>query len=586
MTEVHSSKKQGQGLFATKEYQPGEIILEESPLFTFQPKALQQIAKVRSQLKSLEKISTGAAANKKSTYDETSISSSSCLHDLIIPTNMKLNDCNLNQQQQRAKFLGMITAAATYATRKEQDDNINKEKDTILISKLNSLYAPSSSSQSKTSSSNNDQSNINLHEDNIIQLANHAIEYMKEHTATSSPLYNLVTESEEECKRIMLIWACNAFKGGNIYETTSRINHSCDFNAVVVSSSSSSSTVTSSTSKDNNEDDDDNVQIIRATGVIQPGEEIFISYLGSYTYAGMSIRKEHLANDKYFTCQCTRCQKEEDNGDVASAIPCCNCHERVGRYLDEDVQYDEADEADEEVNYAMPKKGSKHERCYSCQKCGNDCIIEFDSSVMDSIDKIIQKVVAHLDECGSTSPKDDDREELQEEMTERLLCLSYSVLGSKHWCTNLLLVQSLGRKLSAIHSSMLFSSTNKKNGKGKSKGGDIDSVDMADVAECVDSLQRLFSYIEGLKLQNSHLGHLLGNITIGVSRVLIGLGDVKSMKYGSEWVEKVNDYFNCNFEGPGMVKVVDTLLNAWKRKNDDSDSKESQSSSKRRRIDL
>jgi len=51
--------------------------------------------------------------------------------------------------------------------------------------------------------------------------------------------------------------------------------------------------------------------------------------------------------------------------------------------------------------------------------------------------------------------------------------------------------------------------------------------------------------------------------------MLVSLGDVKSMKFGASWAEKVREYFSYGFEGNGMVKVVDSLLNAWKRKAGD-----------------
>ena len=214
---------------------------------------------------------------------------------------------------------------------------------------------------------------------------------------------------------------------------------------------------------------------------------------------------------------------------------------------------------------------SYYEKVYICQKCDCDDGFTLDTLLNDTIEKTIEKVITHLNECENNirGGGDDDydvKEEEMAEMTERLICLSYSVLGAKHYCTNLLLVQSLGKKLSALHSSMLWSITGQK---GKKKGGDDNDtgLDMNEIAECIDSLERLFKFVKGLNLK-SHPGHLLGNATIGVSRVLIGLGDIKSMKFGAEWAEKVHDYFSCGFEGAAMEKVVETLLNAWKRKAD------------------
>lgn len=61
------------------------------------------------------------------------------------------------------------------------------------------------------------------------------------------------------------------------------------------------------------------------------------------------------------------------------------------------------------------------------------------------------------------------------------------------------------------------------------------------------------------------------------------------MKFGAEWAEKVKSYFECDFEGTGMSKVVASLMNAWKRGNENSkDTNEMNDStpSKRRKIDL
>ena len=48
----------------------------------------------------------------------------------------------------------------------------------------------------------------------------------------------------------------------------------------------------------------------------------------------------------------------------------------------------------------------------------------------------------------------------------------------------------------------------------------------------------------------------------------MGLGDVKSMKYGSRWVGMVEKYAE-RFENNGMRKVVVALRDAWKRETKD-----------------
>ena len=303
-----------------------------------------------------------------------------------------------------------------------------------------------------------------------------------------------------------------------------------------------------------------------------------ISYLGSLTYAHHQIRNQRLIRDKFFSCSCSRCQSDRSQGDPAAAVPCPNCHKRVGRYLDEDVQYDDGENGFK-VHYCKPRrKKDGNEDVYDCPNCGD---VDITDGLKKAMDTGIQRSMDHLEEGLQGSLRangfemdgiDDDgggraEREVLLDMTERLACLSGSVLGAKHWTSNLLTFVMLGRKLSSLHAVMLCRSTAEKGGDSND---DNESDDIsAEVAECIDSLEKLYSYVDLLKLK-SHPGHLLGNLTIGVARVLVAFGDVKSMKFGSEWSSKVDeDYFRLGFEGKGMVKVVEMLVDAWKRKSKD-----------------
>ena len=497
MPEVKTSKNQGLGLYASEKYEPGDIILEELPLFTFHPQNVEQLSSIQSQFKTSSlKNGVDSSFTKKKDVDAKTDSSVSLddLNFLDVPSTIE--NCK------RSKFKGLVTAAATYV--------ISSNISTTTKEKLLSLYSP-------TISDDCDESN--KYEEGIIKLVSAAISFLQENTIPSTPLHIFVHENRDECSKIMLIWACNAFKGGHVYEIMSRVNHSCDFNAIISLSTSSSK-----------EGDGCDKQCVKASNVINPGDEIFISYLGTYTYAGMTLRKKMLSEDKYFDCQCSRCSNEEFKGDLASCIPCIQCHERLnGRYLDEDTQYDDDDE--NKVNYASPR-GVGEDVKYFCEKCGDDKSYRLKSSLSTTIDKTIDRVIDHLDECAGVNVHNNTDETTNEEMaemTERLLCLSYSVLGSKHYCTNLLLVQSLAKKLSDIHASMLCSSVGKNdNKKGSNKDVNKETglgVDITDVAECIDLLERCFTYTHSLDL-NSHVGHLLGSVTIGVARVLVGFGKI------------------------------------------------------------
>ena len=525
MTEVKSFESGiGVGLFATKSYNAGEIILDEKPLIVFAPKTQEQVSAVREQFQNIK-------AEKKKSYETP-------IHDLDIPSTI--------DGEQKNKFRGMLLAAATYAL--VEDEGIKV--------KVQQLYAPTLVAVTEKSDSTVSCSD---HEKGVISLAEEAFSYLKRQAKSGSKLSKLITESPMECKKIMLIWSCNAFKGGYIYTTTSRINHSCDFNAVV--------------SSDTFANDGNGQQIIRAASRIQTGDEIAISYLGSFNYADFKIRNERLMAEKFFYCGCKRCKRDRSLGDVCGSIPCPMCHPREGRYLDEDIQYDDGEV---EVNYCMPRcmKVSDDNLAlqykYTCSKCGE---VDVEESLLKAMDTAIDRAMSHLDQgiVGQSEIDDDESERATKiEMTERLTCLATSVLGAKHWTTNLLMFVMLSAKLSSLHATMLCkSASGQKNGKD-SKGGDDEDPDlMNDIAECIDSLERVVSFVQSLNIK-SHFGHLVGNVSVGVARVLVGFGDLKSMKYGSSFASSVYDeYFKLGFEGEGMAKVVDTLMNAWKRKESD-----------------
>ena len=509
MTEVKATPNAGVALYATQEYKPGQIILTETPLMTVSPKTSSQITAIRSQFQNIK-------AGKK-------ISQDSPIIDLDIPSSIHVKD--------RAGFRGMLLACASFSL---LDDASIKEK--VL-----QLYHPNLEVSPED----------NPHEAALIKSAQEALTFLQRQCNPSSVLSKLLKTSPQEGLQIMLIYRCNAFKGGHIYETTSRINHSCDFNAVVSTDAFSS---------------EEEAQTIRAVSLIQKGEEICISYLGSFTFADVMMRNDKLMKDKFFVCKCKRCEQNRTQGDVAGSVPCFKCHPREGRYLDEDVQYDDGAI---EVNYCIPCINSEDSKkiIYKCKKCG---VVERDEVAQSTMEKALERAISHLEDGLVHQSEIDEEEDSRAnkiEMTERLACLSTSVLGAKHWASDLLLFVNLSAKLSLLHASMLCKSAGGSDGKGEKKSEDEDADLMNDIAECIDSLERVIAYVESLSLK-CHFGHLVGNVSVGVARVLVGFGDVKSMKYGSSFAERVyDDYFKLGFEGEGMIKLVDTLINAWKKKS-------------------
>jgi hypothetical protein len=93
---------------------------------------------------------------------------------------------------------------------------------------------------------------------------------------------------------------------------------------------------------------------------------------------------------------------------------------------------------------------------------------------------------------------------------------------------------------------------------------------LEDVAEAIDSLQRICRFVESLEVKLD-MGHILNDVVIGVvARTLVSMGDTKSQKYGAEWLDKITDYVE-KFESEGRKKVVSVLQGAWKKTSSGDD---------------
>ena len=140
-----------------------------------------------------------------------------------------------------------------------------------------------------------------------------------------------------------------------------------------------------------------------------------------------------MKRDKYFECQCDRCCRDDAEGDIAASIPCTQCHERVGRFLEEEVQYDD----EGEVLYTQPLKGQgqgpQSNDSYLCPKSLKEYKIPLDSELHLTMKKTVEKAVLHLEDADDDN-KDDDDDDERLSLLEQLASLSSSVLGAKHWC--------------------------------------------------------------------------------------------------------------------------------------------------------
>ncbi|KAI2495629.1 SET domain-containing protein [Fragilaria crotonensis] len=360
-------------------------------------------------------------------------------------------------------------------------------------------------------------------EETIIKVARSALKYIQNHSKGESKLRRFATENPDQALKVMLLWSCNSFEGGRIYEKQSRINHSCNPNSIIQA--------------------DGDVQLVRAATLIHSGDEITTSYLGLLLYTDRPTRRSLLASTKHFHCSCIRCSSSSTNCDVsdpAAAIPCITCHPRDGRYLEEDVAYDD----DKQVNYMYPRSSED----YECLVCNTKIpSTESDAAKQGPASDVVivsQKVLAFLLDKETRVEEDDEADEEWEEQMNQLTC---SVAGALHWTTNLVTLMRLNRLLKRQHSVMLQTGEN---------------PEPEEIAETIDMLERLCRFMNGLEL-NLHIGHVLSTVIIGVARTLVSLGDEKSQMYAGRWISQVKDFSDV-FDSDGMQRVVKSLLEAGK----------------------
>ena len=142
----------------------------------------------------------------------------------------------------------------------------------------------------------------------------------------------------------------------------------------------------------------------------------------------------------------------------------------------------------------------------------------------------------------------DDSDEENDALLEEHVSLASTMMGNQHWTTNLTLLLHLDRRLSSMSQQMITTQ---------------ELPDMEEVAEAIDSLQRISRFVNSLNLDLDP-GFVIGDVTIGVARTLVSLGDEKSQRYGAEWLSKIENYVS-KFGSDGVQKVVATLKDAWKK---------------------
>jgi len=553
MTDVRKSQSGGRELFALRDFAVGEIILDERPIVRLFPSSPEAEAALVQRL--AHGNASKASASVAAAATGQSLTQSSVL-DLVKPPSDVSKECH-------SKFRAMVRVGLSFIVA----DDSTPQRSEETWNRLSKLYHPPIDAASDNEDA--DTSHLILQDEkDLVLLSRQATKYIQQHLEP--------TERDahfwDRTQKTMLIWACNSFEGGRIYDRISRINHSCDPNAVVVSSSLVPHPNRSGRGGDD-DDDSNNSQKVVAAAPIAKGEAITISYLGLLLYADKVTRKSRLREDKYFDCQCSRCN---DSIDQAGRVPCPTCHPRLPQQvLDEDVQYDD----DQTVHYC-----SIHQGCINCNSSIND------DKLRSIIKSVSSKVAMYLESYkkgngnltkkeGSNSSSaaqkrsgqkdkdnhlDDDNDD--DQILEEYVSLASSTMGDKHWTTNLLLLLHVDQRLSSISQAMLTTQ---------------EPPEMEDIAEIIDSVERICRFINGIGLK-LHMGHVLSDVIIGVSRMLVSLGDEKSQKYGAEWVNRIDGEYMKHFESEGRQKVVEVLKNAWK-KHSNNKSDDNSNSKKRAR---
>jgi hypothetical protein len=522
MTEVRASDSGHLGLFALEDFSAGDVLLEEMAVVKLAP---------LDEKSSRELLSEWMYGSSKSKQD-------TIANDRILWTSIKPPPSDLVPDYLHGTFKGMVQAGIVFM--KKYQGDIEQTKLEALLQ----LYYPTKQSTLEA-------------EKSIINVAEEAILFLKQHVTTSKTTGKVFSTFEDWDKlhKLVLIWSCNSFQGGRIYPEISRVNHSCNPNAVIQTSNDTGQ----SSSDGNNEG-----QKLLAATKIEKGSEIFISYLGLLLYTDTSVRQNKLERTKFFKCICSRCSAASSEGAMegAAQIPCPTTHPRDAKHmsLDEDTQYDDS----QTVKYTvLIEPGISKANKFG----GSD-----DEKLLKVLHGVRIKVERFLDiyddrqaENGRSDGEDDDEDE-REAIIEEHISLASTMMGNRHWTSNLTLLLHLDRRLKAMSQQMVVSQ---------------ELPEEEDIAEAIDSLQRIARFVDSLKLDIDP-GHLLADVTIGTARMLISLGDEKSQKYGAEWLSKIEEYVN-QFSDQGLQKVVSVLKDAWKKHSRPNDDENNNSGKKMKR---
>jgi hypothetical protein len=530
MTEVRASDSGHLGLFALKDFSAGDVLFEEAAVVKLAP--LDE----KSSRELLSEWMHGSSRSKSKQKD-------TIANTKTLWTSIKPPPSDLVPEYLLGTFKGMVQAGIVFM--KNYHGDIEQTK----LESLLQLYYPTNKSTFEA-------------EKSIINVADEAILFLKQHVTTSKTTGNVFSTFEDwdNLHKLVLIWSCNSFQGGRIYPKISRVNHSCNPNAVI---QTSNDTGQSGSDGSDGESNNEGQKLLAAT-TIERGSEICISYLGLLLYTDTSVRQKKLERTKFFKCICSRCTAASSDGAMegAAQIPCPITHPRDPKHmsLDEDTQYDD----DQTVKYTVLIEPGVSE----AKKLGgsdNEKLLKVLHGVRTKVERFLDTYDNREAETGRNDGEEENEDE-REAILEEHTSLASTMMGNRHWTSNLTLLLHLDRRLKAMSQQMVVTQ---------------ELPEVEDIAEAIDSLQRIARFVDLLKLDIDP-GHLLADVTIGTARMLISLGDEKSQKYGAEWLSKIEEYVN-HFSDEGLQKVVSVLKDAWKKHSRSNDDETNNSGKKKKR---
>jgi hypothetical protein len=149
----------------------------------------------------------------------------------------------------------------------------------------------------------------------------------------------------------------------------------------------------------------------------------------------------------------------------------------------------------------------------------------------------------------------DKTEETKQEIDHQYLQIATSVCDSRHWATHFLNLSLIKDSLASFHSTLL--SLGGQNLADSNRDAVMLEELYVEIAKVTNGIERAFKFASLLE-QRLDPVHWLFDYAIKLARILVGLGDVKLMKYRSRWIEKVEKYPK-RFKNDGTRKVLIAL---------------------------